>query len=121
MNANYRLKTLPAFLVLLLMTTLVMSGCGAARQSFKKGTRAEVSQDYEAAMEQYRQAMAADPQNIEYRLKYEQTRFSAAFVHFQNGRRALTALDPAKAKAEFLRATEIDPSHDFAQQELADA
>ena len=30
-----------------------------------------------------------DPTNIEYKLKYEQTRFTAAFEHFQQGRRAL--------------------------------
>ncbi len=122
MNANYRLKTHPTFLVLLLMTVLVTAGCGgAAHQSFKKGTQAEISKDYEVAMEQYRQAMVADPHNIEYRLKYEQTRFSAAYVHFQDGRRALDAGDPQKAKTEFERAAEIDPSHDFARKELADA
>jgi general secretion pathway protein D len=119
MKANYRLKTYVTFL--LLLTSLAAAGCGAARSSYKKGTKAEIARDYEVAMEQYRQAMVADPTNIEYRLKYEQTRFSAAYVHFQNGRRALAAGDAVRAKAEFLRATEIDPSHDFARQELADA
>jgi general secretion pathway protein D len=115
MNANYRLKTISALLVVVLITT----GC-AARQAFKKGTQAEVARDYEAAMEQYRQAMLQDPANIEYRLKYEQTRFTAAFEHFQKGRRALDQNDLATARAEFQRATEIDPTHDFAKEELAD-
>jgi general secretion pathway protein D len=119
MNANYRLKIHVTFA--LLLTALVATGCGAARSSFKKGSKAEISKDYEVAMEQYRQAMLADPTNIEYHLKYEQTRFSAAYVHFQNGRRALAAGDAVRAKAEFQRAAEIDPSHDFARQELADA
>lgn len=120
MNANYRLKRLVTFPILLSMVMLVAAGCGAARQSYKKGAQAEISRDYETAMEQYRQALAADPANIDYRLKYEQTRFSAAYVHFQNGRRALDAGDAVKARAEFTRAAEIDPSHDFARQELAD-
>ena len=68
---------------------LITAGCGAAREAYKKGTKAEVSKDYEAAMEQYRQALAQDPANIDYKLKYEQTRFTAAFDHFQHGRRAL--------------------------------
>ncbi len=119
MNANYRLKRPVTFL--LVLTAFIASSCGAARTSFNKGTKAEITKDYETAMEQYRQAMLADPHNIEYRLKYEQTRFSAAYVHFQNGKFALEAGDAAKARAEFLRATEIDPSHDFARQELADA
>ena len=115
MNANYRLKTISALLVVVLITT----GC-TARQAFKKGTQAEVNKDYEAAMEQYRQAMLEDPANIEYRLKYEQTRFTAAFEHFQKGRRALDQDDLATARAEFQRAIEIDPTHDFAKVELAD-
>jgi general secretion pathway protein D len=115
MNANYRLKTLSTLLVVALITT----AC-AARSAFKKGAQAEIAKDYETAMEQYRQASAKDPANIEYRLKYEQTRFTAAFEHFQKGRRALEQQDLATAKAEFQRAAEIDPSHDFARQELMD-
>src|SRR5215510_2022456 len=115
MNANYRLKTISTLLVVVLITTACV-----ARQAYKKGTKAEIARDYEAAMEQYRQAMLQDPTNVEYRLKYEQTRFTAAFEHFQKGRRALEANDLPTAKAEFQRAAEIDPSHDFARRELAD-
>jgi general secretion pathway protein D len=115
MNANYRLKTISTLLVVVLITTACV-----ARQAYKKGTKAEIARDYEAAMEQYRQAMLQDPTNVEYRLKYEQTRFTVAFEHFQKGRRALEANDLPTAKAEFQRAAEVDPSHDFAKQELAD-
>jgi general secretion pathway protein D len=115
MNANYRLKTLT-----LLIVVLISTSCGAARTAYKNGAKAEVARDYETAMEQYRQAYSEDPANIEYRLKYEQARFTAAFEHFQKGRRALEAGDAATARAEFTRAIEIDPSHDFAKRELAD-
>jgi general secretion pathway protein D len=114
MNANYRLKT-----ITLLLVVLITNSC-AARQAYKKGAKAEIAKDYEAAMEQYRQALAQEPGNIEYRLKFEQVRFTAAFDHFQKGRRAVDKGDYATAKAEFQRAAEIDPSHDFAQRELAD-
>jgi general secretion pathway protein D len=114
MKANYRLKTLT-----LLIVVLIATGC-AARQAYKKGKNAEVAKDYEVAMEQYRQALAQEPDNIEYRLKYEQVRFTAAFEHFQKGRRAAEKGDYPTARTEFQRAAEIDPSHDFAQQELAD-
>jgi len=114
MNANYRLKT-----ITLLLVVLITNSC-AARTAYKKGAKAEIAKDYEAAMEQYRQALAQEPGNIEYRLKFEQVRFTAAFDHFQKGRRALDKGDYPTAKAEFQRASEIDPSHDFAQRELAD-
>jgi len=115
MNLHYRLKTL----VTLFLVVLLITGC-AAKSAFKRGTRAEVARDYETAMEQYRIALASDPANIEYRLKYEQTRFTAAYEHFQKGRRALEVGDADTARTEFRRAAEIDPSHDFAKQELAD-
>jgi general secretion pathway protein D len=118
MKANYRLKKLTTLVVLV----LTAAGCaGGARQAFKRGALAESTRDYTAALEEYRQALATDPSNIEYRMKFEQTRFTLAYSHFQNGRRALAAGDAAKAKAEFQRALEIDPTHDFARDELADA
>jgi general secretion pathway protein D len=115
MNANYRLKRLSTLLIVVLIT----ASC-AAREAYKKGTQAEVSKDYEAALEQYRQAVLKDPHNIEYKLKYDQTRFTAAFEHFQKGRRALNLNDLPMARAEFQRALQLDPSHDFAQRELTD-
>jgi hypothetical protein len=56
----------------------------SAREAYKKGAKAEVAKKLTiVAMEQYRQALAQDPANIDYKLKYEQTRFTAAFEHFQ--------------------------------------
>jgi general secretion pathway protein D len=115
MKANYRLKTLSTLLIVVLIT----ASC-AASTAYKKGTQAEMVKDYETAMEYYRQALALNPSDIEYKLKFEQTRFAAAFQHFQNGRRALDKNDLPTAKAEFERAVAIDPTHSFAQAELAD-
>ena len=115
MNVNYRLKTLST----LLIVVLIAASC-ASRQAFKRGAKAEIARDYETAMQQYREALAQDPGNIEYRLKFEQTRFSASLEHFQAGRRALNLGDLPLAKAEFQRTVEIDPSNDFARNELAE-
>src|SRR5688572_446825 len=115
MNANYRLKTLSTLLIVVLIT----ASC-AARDAFKRGAEAEVVKDYEKAMEYYRQALELNPGDIEYKLKYEQVRFAAAFQHFQQGRRALDRGDLDVARTEFERATKMDPTHDFARKELAD-
>ena len=103
MNLHYRLKTL----VTLFLVVLLVTGC-AAKSAFKRGTRAEVARDYETAMEQYRIALASDPANIEYRLKYEQTRFTAAYEHFQKGRRALEVGDADTARTEATRTGKED-------------
>jgi general secretion pathway protein D len=115
MNANYRLKTLSTLLIVVLIT----ASC-AAGKAFKKGTQAEQVKDYETAMEYYREALALNPTDIEYKLKYDQARFAAAFQHFQNGRRALDRNDLPTAKAEFERVAALDPTHSFAATELAD-
>jgi general secretion pathway protein D len=113
MNLHYRLKSLATFFTL----TVFLAGC-AGRQAYTRGQKAELSRDYETAMTQYRIAAEQNPRNIDYRLKYEQARFAAAFAHFENGRRALAKNDLPTAKTEFTRALEIDPTHSLAEQEL---
>jgi general secretion pathway protein D len=113
MNADYKLK----FFGTLLIVAMV-SGCAGGKSSFKNGDKAEISRDYETAMAEYKKALDADPQNTEYRVKFERARFAAAYAHFQKGKTAMETGDLELAKNEFARAKEIDPSHDFAAQEL---
>ena len=113
MNAHYKLKI---FSTVLIVASL--SGCGGGKSAFNNGGKAEISRDYETAMVQYKKALDADPENTEYRVKYERARFAAAYVHFQKGKNALEQGELESAKTEFARAKEIDPSHDFAAQEL---
>jgi general secretion pathway protein D len=113
MNAHYKLKI---FGTLLIVASL--SGCGGGKSAFNNGGKAEISRDYETAMVQYKKALDADPENTEYRVKYERARFAAAYVHFQKGKTSAEQGDLESARTEFARAKEIDPSHDFAAQEL---
>ncbi len=119
MNANYRLKPLTRLAAVTAALSLVLAGCGAGRQAFNRGVRAEVTQDYETAMSEYRAALERKPGDPQYRLKYEQARFAAAFDHFERGRRALEAGDLERAQTEFSRTVELDPTHVLAAQELA--
>src|SRR5262245_24031073 len=112
MNADYRLKRLaPIFASLFLIT----AGCGGA---YRRASRAENARDFETAMREYKEALNQHPTNSYDRLKYEQARFAAAFVHFQNGRRAFDKNDLDTAKKEFQRTLEIDPTNDLAEHEL---
>src|SRR6185295_9512422 len=114
MNAHYKLKILSTLLIV-----VALAGCAGGKTAFKSGNRAEISRDFETAMVQYKKALDADPGNTEYRLKYEQNRFAAAFAHFQKGKIAMDQGNLEVARTEFARASELDPSHDFASQELA--
>jgi general secretion pathway protein D len=114
MNAHYKLKIFSTLLIVVALT-----GCSHGQAAFKDGNHAEVTRDYETAMIQYKKALDVSPDNTEFRLKYEQMRFAAAYARFQKGKVALEQGDLESARTEFSRAKEIDPSHDFAAQELA--
>src|SRR5205823_11107961 len=94
-----------------------VAGC-AAKSAYTRGSRAEVTKDFDKAMTEYKTALDRDPRNNEYRLKYEQARFNAAFQHFEAGRRAVDKQDYQTAKTEFTRVLEIDPTHALAEQQL---
>src|SRR5215467_9088786 len=107
MKANYKLKILNLLLI------VSLAGCAGGESAYKSGNKAEVTRDFETAMVQYKKALDQDPGNTEYRLKYEQNRFAAAFEHFKRGKAAIDQGDLDDARNEFSRAREIDPSHDF--------
>src|SRR5262245_33891177 len=117
MKADYRLKT-TTLLAVTAVLAICLTGC-AAKKAYDRGTHAEVLKNFDTAMTEFKAAFDKDPHNIEYRLKYEQARFNAAFQHFEAGRRALEKEDYPTAKGEFERTLQIDPTHALAEQQLA--
>ena len=115
MKANYRLKSFSP----LLIVALFLTSCASGSKSYKLGRQAELSRNFEEALQDYKAALDREPGNIEYRLKYEQVRYAAAYQHFQEGMRALEKNDVDKARSEFTRTLDLDPSHALAEQELA--
>src|SRR5262245_48454965 len=116
MKAHYRLKSLA--LIVFGLLVLSAAGCAASRGAYHRGIQAELAKDYDRALVEFKTALDHDPDNIDYRLKFEETRFEAAFWHFQNGRRALEKNDLVVAKQEFQRTVELDPTNDLASAEL---
>jgi general secretion pathway protein D len=114
---------LQAYVVLFLLSGFVVfSPVAAQAQSAKKwdkrGQDAEVRQDYDTAYEDYRQAILKDPKDLAYKAHFERMRFQAGVRHIDRGRVLHQSGDLAGALSEFLRAREIDPSNETAQQEI---
>ncbi|WP_348269097.1 cohesin domain-containing protein [Edaphobacter sp. DSM 109919] len=112
-----------AYLFLFLVSGFVFfSPASAQAQSAKKwekrGQDAEVRQDYDTAYEDYRQATLKDPKDLTYKAHFERMRFQAGVSHIDRGRVLHQSGDLAGALNEFLRAREIDPSNETAQQEI---
>ncbi|HZY61360.1 MAG TPA: cohesin domain-containing protein [Edaphobacter sp.] len=113
-------RTFPLFF--LLSGTVLFSPVPAQAQSAKtwnkRGQEAEVRQDYDTAYEDYRQATLKDPKDLRYKAHFERMRFQAAVSHIDRGRVLRQSGDINGALSEFLRAREIDPSNQTAQQEI---
>src|SRR5262249_60193735 len=115
MNADYRLKT-TKLLAVVGVLAISLTGCGA-QKAYNRGVHAAVLKDFDTAMTEFKIALDKDPDDIDYRLKYEQARYNAAFAHFDAGRRALDKEDYETAKAEFTRVGKIEPPQTGAQQQ----
>jgi general secretion pathway protein D len=90
----------------------------SASQLYKEGVAAEQREDFDAAYDAYTKAAAKAPTDLRIRTALDRVRLSTSTLHVTNGRKMLVAGDPQGAMAEFLKAAEIDPGNEAAQQEI---
>ncbi|MGB6974290.1 MAG: cohesin domain-containing protein [Terracidiphilus sp.] len=91
----------------------------SAKSYYKAGAQAEAAQDYDAAYQDYQKAYSMDPSDLSFRTALYRVRETAAAIHVTKGRKLLEAGDQEAALVELLRAAEIDPGNEAAQQEIA--
>ena len=91
----------------------------SANTFFKRGQSAEAGQDYDAALDNFQKACAKAPKNLQFRTSLYRVRVTASAGHMTKGRKLLAAGNDQEALAEFLRAAEIDPSNEAAQQAIS--
>ena len=89
----------------------------AAKKYFKQGKQAEIREDYITAYQDYRQAWLAKPKDMEYKEAYTRLRFQAAAQYVGLGKKLRDQGRLNDALTDFLRALEIDPTYESAQQE----
>ena len=86
---------------------------------YKRGQAAEAREDFDAAYQNYQKAFSLAPKNEVYKTAYYRVRFTDASLHVTKGRNLLASGDEQGALVELLRANEIDPSNEAAEQEIA--
>ena len=106
-----------------LLLCSVLSSCApllaqSAAGFHKRGQDAETRENYDAAYEAYRQAYLEKPKDLRYKTSYERAKFQAGVAHVDRGRVLRQNGDLGGALNEFLRAHEIDPSNQAAEQEI---
>jgi general secretion pathway protein D len=105
-------------IVLLAGISLAVAGCPKGRTNFNQGRKAQELQDYDAAFEYYQKALKTDPENAEYKIKFDQARFGAGEAHTKKGLKLREKGDLENAASEFRKAAFMDPSSVAAEQEL---
>ena len=84
----------------------------------KRGAAAELREDYDTAYEDYKKAHGKSPKDLKYTAHFDRMRFLASVQHVDRGRVMRSNGDWNGAMQQFLRAREIDPSNQAAQQEI---
>jgi general secretion pathway protein D len=117
---KYRISTWAIFAALTLALTVLSPAAHAqsAKKLFKQGQAAEASGDIETAYERYLAAYKKDPKSDEYKASYSRIRLAAASLHVKQGEKLRDQGDVTGGVTEFLRALQIDPSNELAQQEI---
>jgi general secretion pathway protein D len=90
----------------------------SAHKLYKQGEAAETAGNIEQAYDLYARAFQKDPKDLRYKTSYERTRFTAADIHVKQGEKLRDQGDMTGALTEFMRALQIDPSNELAQQEI---
>ncbi|MEZ5420139.1 MAG: hypothetical protein R2708_22735 [Vicinamibacterales bacterium] len=89
---------------------LVLAGC-ATNRAYRRGQQAASAQQWDEAVEYYRQALQSAPDRPEYKIALERAMQSAGAFHAARGRTYETEGRPDEALREYRKATEYDPSN----------
>src|ERR1700686_5917012 len=95
---------------------LLAAGCPKGKTEYSQGRKAESISDYGGALTYYQQALKADPNNANLKIKVNQLRFEASNFHLKQGLELRKKGDLQAALSEFQRAGVIDPSSPVAEQ-----
>ncbi len=96
---------------------LLISGCATQRVA-RQGEKAAERGNWDGAVYYYLEALSSDPDNVEYKMALIRARQKAAQEHFKRGSTYRKLGKLTAARDEFKMAVELDPTHQFAEQEL---
>ncbi len=109
-----------ALLAVAVLCAQSLAAYSGANKFYKQGRMAEAREDYDTALADFRKAMDKSPKDLRYRTAYYRVLTSAEGAHMTKGRRFLAQGDRSNALLEFMRAAEIDPGNEAAQQAITD-
>ncbi|MFN7977952.1 MAG: tetratricopeptide repeat protein [Vicinamibacterales bacterium] len=93
-----------------IVAVLVLAGC-ANNRAYRRGQQAADAQQWDEAVEYYRQALQNAPDKPEYKIALERAMQAAGSFHIARGRTYETEGRPDDALREYRKAIEYDPSN----------
>lgn len=118
-NAALSRSTCRAILGVALAATMLSAARAVAESAntdYKRGQDAEARQNYDAAFADYQKAFQRNPKDLRYRMAFDRVRTTDAALHVTRGRQLFEQGKLEDALTEFLRARDIDPANEAAQQ-----
>jgi len=92
-----------------------------AQRAFKEGMKLKSAGKLDQAFDKFERAAELNPHNLDYITAREFTRQQMVMQAMERGNKAMLENKEIVAMAEFRRATEYDPTNDFAIQRLRDS
>jgi len=101
-----------------LVGSLLAVSCATYRTA-RQAEEAMRGENWDAAVYYLLEAVAADPGNIKLKMDLQRARTRAAEEHFRRGLAFARAGELARARTELELAVQLDPTHQYAETELA--
>jgi hypothetical protein len=92
-----------------------------AQRAFNQGTKLKKAGKLDEAFDKFERAAELSPHNLDYITAREFTRQQLVMEALERGNKAMAEKKEVVAMAEFRRATQYDPTNDFAIQRLRDS
>lgn len=102
----------------LFLVLVALAACAGSRSELELGKRSGVAGDWDRAVAHYENALRENPGNLEARMSLQRARYEASLVHLSRARKHQAASELEDAASEIEIALELDPTHDYAREEL---
>ncbi|MBA3632196.1 MAG: hypothetical protein H0W58_05205 [Acidobacteria bacterium] len=117
-KSAYVRYSLTLFLLAAMLSPTVVLASGDGKKHFKAGMKAEISEVWDKAVEEFALAVVEDPKNPEYRLHYQRALFNASQMYMKRGTTLAEQKDYAGAYLAFRKAYAYDPVNELAKSEM---
>ena len=105
-------------MALLLLVLLLLAGC-ASSAPYRQGQKYMDAENYDQAVLSFSKALSVKPGEIKYQVALARARLRASQEHFERGQRYAQAEQLEPAMAEMQQAVLLDPSNQYAANEMA--